>query len=92
MWASGSRLALPGPHVVITSASLETVEAYGGEVSMTALTTIYIYAEWVDLVSSVGIINFMHFLREANKSAHDSQKKFAHELAKSCFNSRVCCN
>jgi ribonuclease HI len=43
-----------------------------------------IYADCVDLVTSIGTVSFMHCLREANMVAHF--------LAKECFSSGVDCN
>jgi hypothetical protein len=63
--------------------SLETTQACSGEEHWWTDPTA-IYADCIDLASSIGSVCFKHCLREANQTAH--------ELARDSFPSKSSCN
>jgi hypothetical protein len=73
-----------GCNVVVSKAdSLETIESCTGEETWGMMFTA-IYADCVDLDTSIGVVSFKFYPREANKTAH--------ELVRECFASKVFCN
>ena len=70
-------------NVVADGDSLEIIQACTGEGSWWGESSA-IFADCVDLVATIGRVNFQHCLRGANEVAH--------ELARSCFSERISCN
>jgi ribonuclease HI len=69
--------------ILVESDSTEVIEACLGDHEWSNELAA-IYANCVDLVTSIGMFSFMHCLREANKVDHS--------LAKECLSSVVDCN
>jgi hypothetical protein len=69
--------------VVAKSDSLDTIESYLVEQTWWTMPAA-IYADCVDLATSIGDVSFKFCPREANKTIH--------ELVRQCFTSKISCN